>query len=143
MVVAAVQAVVAGAAAEEGIAPAAGSVARGSPGEEGGGFPPAVLAVAGRVCPSRPRGCEGPESCLGKIVPWRSVRRCATFASWTMSKRSWHTTMVTCAYGSDDAARIAGHKSREIEHILGYRGREEMIHRDDLVLVPDTSGEDR
>ncbi len=48
-----------------------------------------------------------------------------------------------CAYGSDDAARIAGHKSREIEHILGYRGREEMIHRDDLVLVPDTSGEDR
>jgi glutamate 5-kinase len=27
-----------------------------------------------------------------------------------------------------------GHKSREIEQLLGYRGREEMIHRDDLVL---------
>ncbi|MGH6718499.1 MAG: glutamate 5-kinase [Alphaproteobacteria bacterium] len=39
------------------------------------------------------------------------------------------------AYAHADAARIAGHKSREIEAILGYRGREEMIHRDDLVLI--------
>jgi len=38
------------------------------------------------------------------------------------------------AYSSADAARIAGHKSREIADILGYRGRDEMIHRDDLVL---------
>jgi glutamate 5-kinase len=39
------------------------------------------------------------------------------------------------AYANGDAGRIAGHKSREIEAILGYRGREEMIHRDDLVLI--------
>ena len=39
-----------------------------------------------------------------------------------------------CAYSSVDAGRIAGHKSREIEQLLGYRGRDEMIHRDDLVL---------
>lgn len=38
------------------------------------------------------------------------------------------------AYSSDDAERIIGHKSREIEALLGYRGREELIHRDDLVL---------
>ena len=38
------------------------------------------------------------------------------------------------AYSSEDAARIAGHNSREIEAILGYRGRGEMIHRDDLAL---------
>ncbi|MCE2509581.1 MAG: glutamate 5-kinase [Alphaproteobacteria bacterium] len=38
------------------------------------------------------------------------------------------------AYSSDDAARILGRKSRDIEAILGYRGRDEMIHRDDLVL---------
>jgi glutamate 5-kinase len=38
------------------------------------------------------------------------------------------------AYDSDDADRMRGHKSREIEAILGYRGRDEMIHRDDLVL---------
>jgi glutamate 5-kinase len=39
------------------------------------------------------------------------------------------------AYSSADARAIAGHKSGEIEAILGYRGRDEMIHRDDLVLI--------
>ena len=38
------------------------------------------------------------------------------------------------AYASDDARRIAGRKSHEIEEILGYRGRDELIHRDDLVV---------
>ena len=38
------------------------------------------------------------------------------------------------AYSSEDAKRIKGHKSGDIERILGYRGRDEMIHRDDLVL---------
>jgi glutamate 5-kinase len=39
------------------------------------------------------------------------------------------------AYGSADAERIAGHRSDEIEAILGWRGRDEIIHRDDLVLL--------
>ena len=39
------------------------------------------------------------------------------------------------AYDSADAARIAGHRSEEIEAILGWRGRDEVIHRDDLVLL--------
>lgn len=38
------------------------------------------------------------------------------------------------AYGAEDMARIKGHKSRDIEAILGYQGRDEAIHRDDLVL---------
>ena len=38
------------------------------------------------------------------------------------------------AYASGDIRRIAGHKSAEIPSILGYRGRHEIIHRDDLVL---------
>ena len=38
------------------------------------------------------------------------------------------------AYSAEDAKRIKGHKSGDIETILGYRGRDEMIHRDDLVL---------
>lgn len=38
------------------------------------------------------------------------------------------------AYSADDARRIIGHKTSEIESILGYRGRDEIIHRDDLVL---------
>jgi glutamate 5-kinase len=39
------------------------------------------------------------------------------------------------AYGSADIRLIAGHKSGEIEAILGYRGRDEIIHRDDLVVT--------
>ncbi|MGB5101845.1 MAG: glutamate 5-kinase [Steroidobacteraceae bacterium] len=39
------------------------------------------------------------------------------------------------AYSSTDAERIRGRRSAELEGLLGYRGRDEMIHRDDLVLV--------
>jgi glutamate 5-kinase len=39
------------------------------------------------------------------------------------------------AYASVDALRIIGHRSDEIEAILGWRGRDEIVHRDDLVLV--------
>jgi glutamate 5-kinase len=38
------------------------------------------------------------------------------------------------AYDSSDAARLAGHRSDEFETLLGWRGRDELIHRDDLVL---------
>ena len=38
------------------------------------------------------------------------------------------------AYSCTDARAIAGHKSGDIEKLLGYRGREELIHRDDLVM---------
>ena len=38
------------------------------------------------------------------------------------------------AYSANDARRIMGNKTSEIEGILGYRGRDEMVHRDDLVL---------
>ena len=39
------------------------------------------------------------------------------------------------AYSSADIQRIAGYKSGEIAGILGYRGRDEIIHRDDLVVT--------
>jgi glutamate 5-kinase len=37
-------------------------------------------------------------------------------------------------YSSDDAARIIGCRSENIEQRLGYRGRSVMVHRDELVL---------
>jgi glutamate 5-kinase len=43
------------------------------------------------------------------------------------------------AYSDADAARIMGRKSSEIEQLLGFRGRDEMIHRDDLVLLRDAA----
>jgi glutamate 5-kinase len=39
------------------------------------------------------------------------------------------------AYSDADAARIMGRRSSEIEALLGFRGRDEMIHRDDLVIL--------
>jgi glutamate 5-kinase len=41
------------------------------------------------------------------------------------------------AYDSADAERLVGQNSKRIEGILGYRGRSEMIHRDDLALAGD------
>jgi glutamate 5-kinase len=38
------------------------------------------------------------------------------------------------AYARADAERLIGRKSAEIESLLGYRGRTEMIHRDDMAL---------
>ena len=38
------------------------------------------------------------------------------------------------AYSADDMRQIAGHRSEEIEALLGWRGRDEAIHRDDLVV---------
>ena len=39
------------------------------------------------------------------------------------------------AYSDADSARIMGRKSGDIESLLGFRGREELIHRDDLVIL--------
>jgi glutamate 5-kinase len=39
------------------------------------------------------------------------------------------------AYDSVDAQKIAGRKSSDIEALLGYAGRNAMVHRDDLALT--------
>ena len=38
-------------------------------------------------------------------------------------------------YSAEDARLIIGHKTDEIEGLLGYRGRDAMVHRDDLVIL--------
>jgi glutamate 5-kinase len=39
------------------------------------------------------------------------------------------------AYSATDARAIQGRKSAEIAELLGYRGRDELIHRDDLAMA--------
>jgi glutamate 5-kinase len=39
-----------------------------------------------------------------------------------------------CAYDADDAKKISGRSSADIASILGFSGRAEMVHRDDLVV---------
>jgi glutamate 5-kinase len=40
-----------------------------------------------------------------------------------------------CAYDAADARRISGQRTEQIATLLGWRGRDELIHRDDLVLL--------
>jgi glutamate 5-kinase len=40
-----------------------------------------------------------------------------------------------CAYSDSDTARIMGRRSADIETVLGFRGRDEIVHRDDLVVL--------
>jgi glutamate 5-kinase len=39
------------------------------------------------------------------------------------------------AYDAADARRLAGHPSEAFEALLGFRGRDALVHRDDLVLL--------
>jgi glutamate 5-kinase len=42
-----------------------------------------------------------------------------------------------CAFDAEDAQKICGRSSADIASILGFRGRAEMVHRDDLVVGPE------
>jgi glutamate 5-kinase len=44
-----------------------------------------------------------------------------------------------CNYPAEEATRLAGHRTGDIESVLGYRGPDELVHRDDLALT--VSGE--
>ena len=39
------------------------------------------------------------------------------------------------AYNNNDTKKLIGKKSKEIKSILGYEGRDEIIHKDDLVKI--------
>ena len=50
------------------------------------------------------------------------------------------------AYDHADATKIIGKRSADIAQILGYAGRSEMIHRDDMILantLANTNGTDK
>ncbi len=44
------------------------------------------------------------------------------------------------AYGSDEIRRIAGRPAGKIEQVLGYSNGDEVIHRDDLVVLREDAG---
>ena len=43
-------------------------------------------------------------------------------------------------YSSDDLKRISGHRSADIESLLGYKFLDEAVHKDDLVLLSEAAG---
>ncbi len=67
-----------------------------------------------------------------------TFQRGDTVAITSSSKELLARGLVT--FDADDARRIIGHKSSEVASILGFEGRTEIIHRDDMVLETIISG---
>jgi len=55
-------------------------------------------------------------------------------AVWVRTTSGQVIAKGLAAYSAEDARTIKGHKSDEIEKLLGFEGRSELIHRDDLVM---------
>jgi glutamate 5-kinase len=70
-------------------------------------LPAGVTRVAGRFGRGEPVAIEGPEGRLGQGL---------------------------ARYTAEEARAIAGHRSGEIEALLGYPGRAALVHRDDMAL---------
>ncbi len=56
-------------------------------------------------------------------------------AVWIETTKHKRIAKGLCSYNSEDAERIKGHKSEEIKKLLGYKARDVLIHRDDMVLL--------
>jgi glutamate 5-kinase len=85
---------------------------------------------------------EGARTALGRgksLLPAGVKRVSGTFARGdTVSIVDLEGSEIArglVAYDSADASRIAGLKSADIEKAIGFRGRDEIIHRDDLVMI--------
>ena len=52
-----------------------------------------------------------------------------------LNKRNYECARVLSSFSSDEILRIMGHHSKEIEKILGYVSKSEVIHKDDMVEV--------
>ena len=55
------------------------------------------------------------------------------FVAGLVAAAAW--ALYAVAYDAAEAGRLVGRRTEEIETVLGWRGRDEMIHRDDLVLL--------
>lgn len=83
----------------------------------------AVVSRGASLLPGGISGVKG-EFAVGALVELQ-VERGAPFARGLVS------------YASADINRIKGKKGSEIEGVLGFRYADEVIHRDDLVLLND------
>ena len=51
------------------------------------------------------------------------------------NKKNEKISVGIIAYDSNEAKKIIGKKSKDIKTILGYEGRDELVHKDDLVNI--------
>lgn len=56
-------------------------------------------------------------------------------AVWIINKNGEQIAKGLSSYNSDDAERIQGKHSDQIKNILGFKARNVLIHRDDMVMI--------
>lgn len=56
-------------------------------------------------------------------------------AVWIVDKEGLQLAKGLSSYNSDDAERIQGRHSDQIKEILGFKARNVLIHRDDMVMI--------
>jgi glutamate 5-kinase len=52
-----------------------------------------------------------------------------------LNKKNFECARGLSSFSSDEILKIMGHHSKEIEKILGYVAKSEVIHKDDMVEV--------
>lgn len=56
-------------------------------------------------------------------------------AVWIEASNGMPIAKGLCSYNSEDAQNIMGHNSKKIKDLLGYKARDVLIHRDDMVML--------
>ena len=92
-------------------------------------------AVRSRSMPARCRRCARARACCQPASTAVSGRFERGDTVSVLDRDGAEIARGMIAYNDRDAARIIGKRSADIEALLGFRGRAEMIHRDDLVLM--------
>jgi glutamate 5-kinase len=96
-----------------------------------------TLRPAGAICidAGALRALHGGKSLLAAGVTGTVGRFDAGDTVSVLSPAGAEVARGIAAYSDSESARIMGRKSGDIEAVLGFRGREELIHRDDLVIL--------
>ena len=89
-----------------------------------------------RSTPARSRRCGGARACCRPESCGRRRFRARRCGHYPRPRRRGNRARPV-AYDADDAEKIRGRSSADIASILGFSGRTEMVHRDDLVVGPE------
>ncbi|MGQ9896586.1 MAG: glutamate 5-kinase [Acidobacteriota bacterium] len=113
-------------------------------------FPPAVTALGGRkrwIANLRPKGSvtldAGAVHAVVKqgksVLPSGIIQVTGRFAAGDAiaccNEQGCEVARGLTSYSADEVCRIRGLKSSEVAQRLGFRAHDEVIHRDDLVLI--------
>jgi glutamate 5-kinase len=72
---------------------------------------------------------------LKKLTIKKKIKLLKYIICYYINKKNTECARCLSSFSSDEILRIMGHHSKEIEKILGYVAKSEVIHKDDMVEV--------